>query len=815
MKKSIILPVILALFLVCGIIYLLGPGELLSPDRAASPRPPEGDPMSTSSGLSESPPNFPAELPPPGLPEESSELPTPASTGDGSRDALASLHGLVVFEASDLVAGLNISLETELDDGSRARLVGMGLPEPAEQSLRVQAQTEDDGSYEFVDLLPLEYRIVVETEGLLLRRPFRQPFEVKLDPGEREELRIELARGYRIFGTVLDESGLPVEGAEVHFDGNLGRHLESCGGNVNWEGPCTVPVGPGGEYDTGPVLLVGQNIEEVLAPSAHAPGHETHRAPGAPAEEFVDGSLRMDFVLERASRLPTLRIRVVDSSGSPVVGARVRDRRGHLAFRDLETDALGELVIERLERRYYDLEVSREGYHPEGFELRLMDDTTREITLRSVQLAIEGTVHFEESIAGSMTHAGRLWLSRRDEAGQFRNLELEPAELERGRNFIFHLREPGRYRVHFSLGFRWAPGVSEQREFQSEPVLAREGEIVRAEVRVSLEAPFLGGQVIDGVSGEPVGGVPVLARIEFEPEGESGSEVLMTQNWTIDDLELPLPLSTPESQMDPNSAWVRTDERGRYLFLLPPISGGREGRRGKRTLWLHAGSGRTGGHSGVQGIEYDDSSEILDVNLEIHPPGSIEGSVSDGEGNSVASELVLAFDGLGVFAWSLSDGRGRYRLEKLRPGDYLVLALGSSNIPPLGGGLGVGHRAWRLPPPHEFFDFPLKVEVGSASSLDLRIDRDRLGSIEGRVEGDLGTDDFVRCGGLIDGELHESPPFGKIAAIAAGGFRLGRLFPGRYRVWVVRLEEGSERRLATQEVEVRRAKSAKLLLRLP
>ena len=729
-----------------------------------------------------------------------------------SRSQLSSLHGAIVDETAAPVAGLTLTLTTSVTADDEHRFAELGLSERVEQmglayvaggTIRIEATTGDDGGFDIGDLLPLKYLIVVETDGLLLRHPFRQPFEVPLEPGERKAFRIELSHGYSLYGTVLDEAGVPIDGAEVLIDGNLGRHLDSCTGGGGWGSTCTIPVHPNGEYDSGAVLIVGFNIDAALSPKARAPGYVTQSARVARAEEFVNRRARRDFVLQRSSPLASLRLRVLDSHGGAIANANVRANARIFSDRwSSTTNAEGELSAGQLERRSYTFTVTKEGYHPQSTQVDLKEDTTREIRMRSIELVLKGRVRFDE-IPGSFYGRGELALFALNKNGEFRPTDLEAAEFSKEREFVFYPREPGDYRVSYSLNFRWAAGLEAPREYRSPRVKVIAGMVGHADVIVHPEPPYISGKVVDP-SGAPKTNVPVLATIDVA--GET-SLTRYTDTWMIDDFGLPMLIHTAESRAVPNNPTVATSSEGRFLFLLPRTA--RDVPGNARRLVLHAGSKRDGGYSPLVSFDYKNDSEIEDIVLEILAPGSIEGSVVDADGAPHSSELLVAFDGLGTYAWTLSDQKGRYRLEALRPGHYLVLALGPSNLPSLGGTVGYGERAWRLPPPYEFFEFPVKVQSGDATTRNLRVDLERLGAIDGEISGAFSEEYYVRCGALFDGELHQAAPFGKFAGVDHRTFRLERLFPGRYRVWLTR---GGGERLAAQEVQVELGRRSTVLL---
>jgi hypothetical protein len=110
-------------------------------------------------------------------------------------DAPATLRGRVVSPDGRPMIGAHLRL-TRSDSPQR----------PRNQS------TDDDGTFEFVDLAPGEYALVADKSGFALS----SPMTIALATGEvKEHVDVMLRRLSAIVGRVVDDNGDPVEGAVV------------------------------------------------------------------------------------------------------------------------------------------------------------------------------------------------------------------------------------------------------------------------------------------------------------------------------------------------------------------------------------------------------------------------------------------------------------------------------------------------------------------------------------------------------------------------------------------------------------------------
>jgi hypothetical protein len=225
---------------------------------------------------------------------------------------------------------------------------------------------------------------------------------------------------------------------------------------------------------------------------------------------------------------------------------------------------------------------------------------------------------------------------------------------------------------------------------------------------------------------------------------------------------------------------------------------------------VRAGSGQAGRGEDLP-LEIGPETAIADLRVELMARGAIAGEVRRDDGLPAANECVAAYDGLGALEHAQSGADGRYRIEGLRPGRYLVLPLGRVPFGPReGSGLSGDHSG--LPSPLEFFSRALEVRGGETVRRDIDLGRERLPAIRGA------------CGGLLPAAatigysfLHRGRP-----ACAQGlrgdahledrRFAIANLWPGPYALWI----EGPDQvRLAEARVELELAETAEVTLEPP
>lgn len=196
-----------------------------------------------------------------------------------------------------------------------------------------------DGTYRIEDVpngstgrLPQESRLVAEADGHARQVLDPAHLRLPLRPGEETEINLVLTKGARLEGRVLDAAGgSPVAGARVllwTFDGlfrlrglehpadpfRLGEAVTGTDGRYRFDGvPCE---GFFRSPSTKPSLVTGRPIGAWVAAAKEGRTTAVHEV--ALADEGA--TLSIDLVVEPAF---SVRGRVVDADGRPVVGAQV------------------------------------------------------------------------------------------------------------------------------------------------------------------------------------------------------------------------------------------------------------------------------------------------------------------------------------------------------------------------------------------------------------------------------------------------------------------------------------------------------------
>ncbi|QSQ14158.1 carboxypeptidase regulatory-like domain-containing protein [Myxococcus landrumensis] len=395
--------------------------------------------------------------------------------------------GRVVSPRGTPVAGIQVELERDNADTRAATL------------------TDSQGRFTFT--VPK-----AESGWLFAENPSRGDFgRIHTPPGD--DLVLELKPGIHLEGTVRDEEGRSIAGAQVKAL-RLGAAVSP---------QLSTVTDSAGRYRLGPLepmAFVDLEAFHKAHPMAH--GTPLRREVSVEAAHYLDDSRiheggentsPMDFTLKRAATVDGI---VVDPEGNPL-----RDVSVLLAVDkgDAENPSYlhGEATLTDESGRF-SVDIDREG---EGW----IDAESADFTMDSIDVKIP-------------TQGLRLVLDRRptlpgmvvDAAGNplpnvFVYLHVAGDESIRGMEtsdeegrFVFKDLLPGRYTLTASL---WTGGNATQREL-TQSVEVREGEASETVV-LRLEAGrSLHGLVVD-TEGRPLSDVRVLAKaiIEGSPDGES------------------------------------------------------------------------------------------------------------------------------------------------------------------------------------------------------------------------------------------------------------------------------------------------------
>lgn len=331
--------------------------------------------------------------------------------------------------------------------------------------LATSGVSDVQGRFTLAGLQPgRELRVVAEHPGFE-----RAESEWLLPDAQLPELRLVLRPGAQLAGQILDESGRPVEGAQVLASGERGHETRA-----------TI-AGRFGRYSLGG-LAAGRRITV----SASSPGHGT-------ASRTVLLRLarqELDLVLEPA--LGRVEGTVYAPGRLPLAGASVRIKGARLG---VTTDAAGRFELSGIGRRAARLEVRHASYAPAEVRAEPGDVLSVELRLLS---GLGGSIS-DERTGLPITAGSILWeaagqrqrIGFRDPRGSFRLLGIPAGPA--------------------TLTFQ-APGYAELVVRLSLVEPRQAGGLGRDDLRVTLKpAGGIEGQLTELVTGAGVAGASVSA----------------------------------------------------------------------------------------------------------------------------------------------------------------------------------------------------------------------------------------------------------------------------------------------------------------
>jgi protocatechuate 3,4-dioxygenase beta subunit len=498
-----------------------------------------------------------------------------------------------------------------------------------EQAVRrtvVKTVTGADGA--FTLLMPEGYDLAAPGTLYAVKRGYLGQYKDWIKPGSRVDFT--LSQGVPVVGRVVDEAtGAPVAGAFVRgwYTTEGTRDADRA---FRWQEDLK-------SDETGAFRFEGAPAGTVKFLAFHEDYYDYFEdrplVPGT--ENRVDLRVRRGVVV--AATVLDARTR------KPVAGAEVIAAAGiGMPRRFATTDPEGRFRARGLEAGVVRFVVTKTGYGMQTFPL--------EITPRSgenEQGIVPLTIELQPSAQAAGTvrdHEGRPIAGAKIQIGQLKSVFWtvrdgpEAVTDAAGRFLVGELLPDSKYKI-VALDERCVIGLGE--EFQP----------AAGEIRDGLDVRMPRGGGVQGLvtddSGTPVAGVDVtLSRPPFLgmtllPGQECGQKSLAT---------------------------TRTDEQGRYVF---------------------AGLG-----AGDHGVVFDHRSfvlaeekavvrepdEIVTLDVKLVRGGDVSGKVTDATGAPVAKAEVRAFAPFSPTAVSVAetDAEGRYRLLRLRPGDYSVKATASN-----------------------------------------------------------------------------------------------------------------------------------------
>lgn len=241
------------------------------------------------------------------------------------------VEGIVVDGAGEPISGARVSVAEMRVRGSRVVPI----------SVSSIVASADDGTFVIVDAEPGALQVVAVKEGFL--EP--EPVDVVLVPTEPQSgVRVVLARGARVAGTVRAADGTPLPGADVEIAGDR-SWSRSFSGSATTDGD--------GRY-----LLEG-------VPPGKTSIEVTHRSHPRTVRdaELDEGETTLDITMERGAIVAG---RVVGPGGEPVVEARVTMEQAGAGFgaSSAITDASGGFVLDDLTPGDHTVRITARGYAP-------------------------------------------------------------------------------------------------------------------------------------------------------------------------------------------------------------------------------------------------------------------------------------------------------------------------------------------------------------------------------------------------------------------------------------------------------------------
>lgn len=591
---------------------------------------------------------------------------------------------VVVLRRGRRGIGRVVDLEERPVAGASIRLWPASMPGEVRSGGRLgrrsyAATSEDDGTFAVEELGPELYDLRVVAEGFAPLEVPGLPVVFDEGGGEIDLGTIVLEPGAAISGTVVDDRGSPVEGAEVSFDSWSTR-----GELKPWE----LETNAVKSDADGRFLLVDRAPGEKLDLSVWHPDFIAAEVRGVvvPREDVL-------VELEGAARVAG---RVVDPAGRPVAGARVSARYevqggGTFSSESGESDAEGRFELPHLGPRRVELLARAEGFRTLEVWLDLEPgETVEDLVLRLAPGAlIEGRVldPWGEPADGvrivgqglgrsSLRHTGRT-----DSTGRFRLDGLDPGPFTL--SAIPRQLPPARRTVEVGEG-------TEEVEIH-----LREGHSVHGQVAGDEGEPLAGVHVhLAGVEARsdrqglfdlqnvPTGRHRLVAVKDGWVEGEIEEvpvdgpvwdlEVVLTRGTIVRGQVLGLGEGAPThvqilaSSEDDRWAWASADYAG--AFRLGPLAPGRW-----RVLAIERSSGRRG--HGV--VELGAGQREAELEVELGAGFVLSGRVLvDGRPEAGARVRLRGMDVLAGGSGE-TDFSGGFRLDGLRSGRYRMVVRGA------------------------------------------------------------------------------------------------------------------------------------------
>ena len=552
-----------------------------------------------------------------------------------------------------------------------------------QETLVREVRSNRQGRFRLPPLAAGEYRLEAQLPGgrIYHGEPFAVPEgkEDARDEGPREvDLgRLQLEAGLPLPVFVHTAVGQPVAAAQV--------------GATQGRGPADLVLFEGKTDDAGQAVLQGLAADVPLSVTCRAPGY-------APANLSFEALPPLaECILEL---LGSLSGRVVDADGEPLPSAQLTlDRNSRRLGRGtVEED--GSFLIEELAAGDYQLRAGAAGFRAASLTTTLEAGQTQELPEIVLEPASELRGLVRDGTSGEPVAGASVAVldppggttATSDDQGEFtlaagsdgaiqlqvaatgypsRRLALEPAAQDPDQPFVVELSRGGRLRVQVWDDAEdapcWACQVSITPDVPGPRLTDAQGEVLTellapGSYLVSLPEVSNRGSVVVVQGGRNERRVELAAGEVLTVELHKGNPELAVELFPVPAGDVLLEATTPS-----RSDVYRPGADGRYLLQRPPGE--------PLTLrLLRMEGGLVQAQVPLRTVNADDRPPQLVVQL---PQTALTGALEhDGEPEAGVEVEVVAADSPGWRALAVSDEAGRFRLDHLPPGTYLLQAPG-------------------------------------------------------------------------------------------------------------------------------------------
>lgn len=772
-SRKLVISVSLAVLILCGLVYLLvavlgKPGVSTKPaeDGIAAPAEPEGtEDLAGPSRTRENPGGASSAEASEGEPEAAAAAITdtrPVSI----EGRVTGTEGQGIPQARLVVLEKKAWEETIERDRRRLDRNPFEAMRAFEESLRAVAQTmpstesDDDGMYQLRGLKEGDFRVFASHADFL---PHREQAWVTVEEGKTARYDIELIKGNRIAGTVLDEEGKPVAEALVKARPVEEASLRGFGKMIQTlldqsDGKMLLETGTAITDDEG-VFRLGSLEPRDYNIKVEKAGYAWSEVRKVPA-----GTESVVIALSASTRVVG---RVLDPGHDPVSGAKVtlkepdkdlRKLNNPLAIAMVDFDIVGEktrrattdeeghFALDSFQDAKYELVVDAEGYPVFRDEFRVEGGTVNvgDVILPQLQsisgrvlgpsgLAVEGAEVFVPKAEGDTGQSRRPLASRLRDRRRFGDLDADVTDA--GGEFRLSRLEPGRYDlVATAEGYVGA--------------ILREVETGQRGVTIRLqEGITITGIVLDAEDKGPVPGVTVR-------ESLTGA----TRDVTSDDGRFEL------HGIDPDAL----EKNGRHIFLSTEHD---EYQRSFQRYPFSADQGEPVTitllrKKGLEGFVMDDRGQpVKNARVSVEVPGFPAALLNMSPDGSVDATFTDAEGGFFIAAMPRMGGDTSYEVVATYPG-FAKARYGPLKRPKDG-------ESWPL----------VEIYLSRGTSIGGRVTDIDGAPVEGAQI--RARRNVKLAGELMMFSMLMPPAVGHVAySSAGGGFSVARIEPGIYQVEV-------------------------------